>query len=119
MDALSFTEIGSGKKVTLDTMRGGKKLVVDFWHTKCTRCPAALEKVTSGPFLAPSSIYLPIITLPSPIRSFLVMYANTTALVAPMASWMLSPPLPPLPLVPMTSSLRPVDYPWQMVTRTS
>jgi thiol-disulfide isomerase/thioredoxin len=23
----------------------GKLLVVDFWHTKCTRCPAALEKL--------------------------------------------------------------------------
>lgn len=24
---------------------GGKPMIIDFWTTKCTRCPAAMEKL--------------------------------------------------------------------------
>jgi len=45
MENLTFTVIDGGAKVTLDQLRAGKKIVIDFWHVKCTRCPAALEKL--------------------------------------------------------------------------
>lgn len=45
MENLSFTVIEGQKKVTLDSFRSGKKVVIDFWHTRCTKCPAALEKL--------------------------------------------------------------------------
>jgi len=39
----------SGEKMTLAELQrgpgGGKPLVIDLWHTKCTRCPAAMEKL--------------------------------------------------------------------------
>ena len=35
----------SASPTTLDAFRGGKRLVLDFWHTRCTRCPAALTKL--------------------------------------------------------------------------
>lgn len=33
------------KRVSLDEVREGKAMVLDFWHTKCVKCPAALEKL--------------------------------------------------------------------------
>ena len=30
---------------TLKDLLAGKIGVIDFWHTKCTRCPAAIEKL--------------------------------------------------------------------------
>lgn len=35
----------SGESQTLEAFRGGKPLVLDFWHTRCTNCPAALSKL--------------------------------------------------------------------------
>jgi thiol-disulfide isomerase/thioredoxin len=32
---------------SLHAFRAGKVMVIDFWHTKCTRCPAALEKLNN------------------------------------------------------------------------
>jgi hypothetical protein len=34
-----------GQSVPLSELLNGKKGVIDLWHTKCTRCPAALEKL--------------------------------------------------------------------------
>jgi hypothetical protein len=41
----SLTLVGTGERTTIDELRGGRALVLDLWHTKCTRCPAALEKL--------------------------------------------------------------------------
>jgi thiol-disulfide isomerase/thioredoxin len=32
-----------GTASTLHTFRAGKPLVLDFWHTKCVKCPAAIS----------------------------------------------------------------------------
>lgn len=34
-----------GQSVLLPQLFQGKNGVIDLWHTKCTRCPAALEKL--------------------------------------------------------------------------
>lgn len=34
-----------GQSVPLSELLNGKNGVIDLWHTKCTRCPAALEKL--------------------------------------------------------------------------
>ena len=34
-----------GSVVSLATLCEGQVGVLDFWHTKCTRCPAAIEKL--------------------------------------------------------------------------
>lgn len=34
-----------GQSVALPELLQGKGGVIDLWHTKCTRCPAALEKL--------------------------------------------------------------------------
>ena len=34
-----------GTSTTLAAFRAGKPLVLDFWHTRCTRCPAAISKL--------------------------------------------------------------------------
>ena len=35
----------TGASTTLAAFRAGKPLVLDFWHTRCTRCPAAISKL--------------------------------------------------------------------------
>ena len=35
----------TGEPSTLGAFRDGKKLVLDFWHTRCTNCPNALTKL--------------------------------------------------------------------------
>jgi len=46
MENITFTILNvERKKCSIDEFRAGKPLVLDFWHTKCTRCPAALEKL--------------------------------------------------------------------------
>jgi thiol-disulfide isomerase/thioredoxin len=37
---------------SLCRLRDGKAMVIDFWTTKCTRCPAALEKLNNEAGLA-------------------------------------------------------------------
>ncbi len=32
---------------TLTEICSGRVGVIDFWHTKCTRCPAAIEKLNA------------------------------------------------------------------------
>jgi thiol-disulfide isomerase/thioredoxin len=34
-----------GARVPLSELCAGRIGVIDFWHTKCTRCPAAIEKL--------------------------------------------------------------------------
>lgn len=41
-----FDEEGFGSD-TLPNFLKGKAGIIDLWHTKCTRCPAALEKLNS------------------------------------------------------------------------
>ena len=38
--------------LSLCKLRDDKAMVIDFWTTKCTRCPAALEKLNSEAGLA-------------------------------------------------------------------
>lgn len=35
----------SGELVTLEDLRSNKSMIIDFWHTKCVKCPAAIEKL--------------------------------------------------------------------------
>jgi thiol-disulfide isomerase/thioredoxin len=35
----------SGTPASLASLRAGKPLVLDFWHTRCTNCPAAITKL--------------------------------------------------------------------------
>lgn len=35
----------AGESTTLAAFRAGKPLVIDFWHTRCTKCPAAVSKL--------------------------------------------------------------------------
>ena len=35
----------AGEETTLGAFAAGKPLVLDFWHTRCTNCPAALSKL--------------------------------------------------------------------------
>jgi thiol-disulfide isomerase/thioredoxin len=43
---LKVTHLDENKRlVSLDELREGRAMVLDFWHTKCVKCPAALEKL--------------------------------------------------------------------------
>tara|TARA_B100000767_G_scaffold201269_1_gene188169 strand:+ start:237 stop:722 length:486 start_codon:yes stop_codon:yes gene_type:complete len=42
-----LTEDGQHKETTLGELRGERAMVVDFWHTRCPRCPAALVELAS------------------------------------------------------------------------
>jgi hypothetical protein len=37
--------VSAGNVLSLKELASGKVGVIDLWHTKCTRCPAALEKL--------------------------------------------------------------------------
>lgn len=46
----TFTELDieaskAGESTTLAAFRAGKPLVLDFWHTRCTKCPTAISKL--------------------------------------------------------------------------
>ena len=46
LDELKVAVLNENKKtVTLNELRGSKAMVLDFWHTKCVKCPAALERL--------------------------------------------------------------------------
>ena len=45
LSALTLKHIEKDETLTLDTFRENKPLVLDFWHTKCVKCPAALSKL--------------------------------------------------------------------------
>eukprot|EP00966_Prymnesium_polylepis_P030055 698698-Prymnesium_polylepis.2 len=42
---LDVADGGEGESSTISALRDGKPLVLDFWHTKCQNCPAALAKL--------------------------------------------------------------------------
>ena len=47
------------EEITLNHIRGSESaLVLDFWHTKCVKCPAAMEKLNDAatPFIADSRV---------------------------------------------------------------
>lgn len=44
MDA-PVTLVASRGSATLESVRAGRPIVVDFWNTRCTKCPAALAKM--------------------------------------------------------------------------
>ena len=31
--------------MSFEELRDGKKMVIDFWHTECVKCPAAIERL--------------------------------------------------------------------------
>jgi len=33
---------------TFENLRGGRAMVLDFWHTKCVKCPAALDRLNES-----------------------------------------------------------------------
>jgi hypothetical protein len=43
--AILDIENGTSSSCTISELRAGKPLVLDLWHTKCTRCPDALTKL--------------------------------------------------------------------------
>ena len=45
MESLQFFNIDTEHIETISTLCNNKFLVIDFWHTKCTKCPLALEKL--------------------------------------------------------------------------
>jgi thiol-disulfide isomerase/thioredoxin len=46
LDRLKVTVVSRSRDVvSLSDLRDGKAMVLDFWHTKCVKCPAALEKL--------------------------------------------------------------------------
>ncbi len=45
LPALKVSVFGNDETTTLKDVCAGKAGVIDLWHTKCTRCPAALEKL--------------------------------------------------------------------------
>lgn len=47
LTVLDLVDGGKGESSTLSALRAGKPLVLDLWHTKCTRCPDALTKLDS------------------------------------------------------------------------
>jgi thiol-disulfide isomerase/thioredoxin len=45
LPALNITVLGEEEReCTLQELVAGKVGVIDLWHTKCTKCPAALSK---------------------------------------------------------------------------
>lgn len=44
---MNFTvlSVDAAKETTFDAVRNDKPLVVDFWNTRCVKCPAALTKM--------------------------------------------------------------------------
>ena len=46
MDGFSVVTLDdAATKTTLEGLRAGRAMVLDFWHTKCVRCPSALDKL--------------------------------------------------------------------------
>lgn len=48
LDSLIVTPLNldeNSSPITLNELRSGRYIIVDFWHTKCVKCPAALEKL--------------------------------------------------------------------------
>eukprot|EP00904_Undaria_pinnatifida_P005329 jgi/Undpi1/1926/HiC_scaffold_12.g05313.m1 len=43
MPSLRVVRIDDGRVTTLDEIRAGARAVLDFWTTRCVRCPAALD----------------------------------------------------------------------------
>lgn len=42
----------------LQAQNNNKPMVIDFWHTKCTRCPAALEKLNEESEKHPEILFI-------------------------------------------------------------
>ena len=45
METIQFYNMDTDHIETISTLSNKKSLVIDFWHTKCTKCPSALEKL--------------------------------------------------------------------------
>ena len=43
--SIEIVTLLDGKKSKFESIFDGLPIVIDFWHTKCTKCPAALEKL--------------------------------------------------------------------------
>ena len=44
LSLLDFAE-ETGTSSSIGELRAGKRLVIDFWHTRCVQCPDALSKL--------------------------------------------------------------------------
>ena len=42
---VSTLDENSGELVSLADLRSNKSMIIDFWHTKCVKCPAAIDKL--------------------------------------------------------------------------
>jgi thiol-disulfide isomerase/thioredoxin len=42
-----FKNLKTGSEGNLGDLCKNKKMVIDFWHSKCSKCPVALEKLNS------------------------------------------------------------------------
>ena len=46
LPSLAVTTLDENRKVTsLEAIRAGRTMVIDLWHSKCVKCPAALDKL--------------------------------------------------------------------------
>ncbi len=52
---LSVYEFSSNSSQTLSQLQRDRVMVIDFWHTKCVKCPAALQKLDHEAELLQSS----------------------------------------------------------------
>ena len=46
----NLLRLSDGKSINLIELRSNntKPCIIDLWHTKCTRCPAALDKMNTA-----------------------------------------------------------------------
>ena len=52
----TVTTVPSRAVTTLDDFRAGRPLVLDFWNTRCVKCPSALSKMDSLASKASASV---------------------------------------------------------------
>ena len=45
METIKFYNLETKENESITSLCQGNYLVIDFWHTKCTKCPLALEKL--------------------------------------------------------------------------
>ena len=45
--SLPVTNLADGQQTTIQELAAGKVAVIDFWTTKCVRCPLAIEKLNA------------------------------------------------------------------------
>lgn len=61
-DIANLTKLSDSSQTTLKDLRvnNSKPCIIDLWHTKCTRCPAALDKLDSAAEANPDIVFISI-----------------------------------------------------------